>query len=275
MINKCIICNNKRFIKYLDILIKCSKCNLVLYDQNKIKNIKELYKQDYFNGSEYYSYQDDKNIIQLNFKKNLKIIRSFSKSGSLLEIGCAYGYFLELAKKYYNVLGIDIAPEATKFARNNLKLKVRTNSYLNEIITNKLDIVCLWDTIEHLEFPEKFIKKIYQDLNNNGYLFLTTGDIDSLLARIQAGKWRMIHPPTHLFYFSKDTITKLLEKHGFEIVSITYPGIFRNLRQILYSLFIINKKNKGKLILSIINKINLPIYVNTFDIMFVVARKKV
>ena len=271
--SNCVICGNHVFKSHFKNLQKCQICDLVFYRLDKINNTNNLYKKDYFNGKEYFNYKNDKKIIQLNFRKRLKEINRYKKNGSLLEIGCAYGFFLELAKRNFNVTGIDIAPEATEFARKKLKLQVETKSYLDKKIIKKVDVISMWDTIEHLEFPEKFINKINFDLKTGGYLFLTTGDIDSLIAKLQGPEWRMIHPPTHLFYFSKTTITRLLKKHGFEVLSITYPGVFRNLKQILYSLLVLNKHHKINFISTIINKINLPIYLNTYDIMSVVAKK--
>ncbi len=85
----------------------------------------------------------------------------------------------------------------------------------------------------------------------------------------------MIHPPSHLHYFSKKTITLLLEKYNFKVTNVKYEAIYRSLKQIFYSLFILNKRNS-----SICNKIfdkipnNLFIPLNTFDIMHIKAIKK-
>jgi translation elongation factor EF-Tu-like GTPase len=83
----------------------------------------------------------------------------------------------------------------------------------------------------------------------------------------------MIHPPTHLYYFSAGTMAKLLEKYGFTIVSITHPGIYRNLKQIVFSLFFLNKNVGGRFSL-LLDKLNAAIYLNTYDVMQVVAQKK-
>ena len=59
--------------------------------------------------------------------------------------------------------------------------------------------MCLWDTIEHLAEPEAYLEKIAKSLPVGGWLFLTTGDIGSPMARARGSRWRMIHPPTHLY----------------------------------------------------------------------------
>ena len=47
------------------------------------------------------------------------------------------------------------------------------------------DIICMWDTIEHLKRPDLFIKKINKVLKKDGLLALTTGDISSIVAKLR------------------------------------------------------------------------------------------
>ena len=109
---------------------------------------------------------------------------------------------------------------------------------------------------------------------------LSTGDIGSLLARLRGDKWRMVHPPTHLFYFDKSSIYKLLGKHGFEVVEFKHSTVYRNVDSVFQQL--INWKGKKPSVFFILmyrvcrklglTKINFGI--NLFDIMDVVAVKK-
>lgn len=270
----CIVCKNSRKEKMFKGLVRCEGCGLVYYD-NKLEktDLKNLYQEKYFSGEEYYDYKKDKATIQRNFQHRLRDMNRYVKKGDLFEIGCAHGFFLEVAKEFFSVSGIDIAEEPTNFARKNLRLDAATGNYPDLKVGKKRDVFCMWDTIEHLEKPDAFIEKISLELNSGGYLFLTTGDIASLVAKTRGPKWRMIHPPTHLYYFCPDTISKLLKNYGFEVIKITHPGIFRSLRQILYSLLFLDKKGFKKL-KKMFSKINIPIYINTFDIMMVTARKK-
>ena len=68
-----------------------------------------------------------------------------------------------------------------------------------------------------------------------GYLLLTTGDVSSLLPRLQGKAWHLIHPPTHVHYSSRKTITSLLKRLQFEVVDIKYPDVWRSDRQLMRS----------------------------------------
>lgn len=269
----CIICKNSESKIIFKCLSQCEACGLIYYHETDSSlEIQDIYQEGYFTGEEYLDYKNDKEIIQRNFSSRLKEMRLHIQQGSLFEIGCAYGFFLDLAKKYFSASGIDITEKPTEYARQILSLTVKTGDYLSFPLTEKKQIFCMWDTIEHLQKPEEFLQKIHSEMHSGGYLFLTTGDIGSLLAKARGSKWRMIHPPTHLFYFSKKTITKLLRQYGFEVICITHPGVYRNFKQIIYSLFFL-KKNVPKTLEHFLNKFDFPVYLNTFDIMMVTAKK--
>jgi len=84
----------------------------------------------------------------------------------------------------------------------------------------------------------------------------------------------MIHPPTHLHYFSAGSLKRLLTGKGFQVKTVSYPPVARGVQQIFYSLFVLGK-NPGNLVRKIHSAIppGLAVSVNTFDIMFIMAQK--
>jgi len=57
-------------------------------------------------------------------------------------------------------------------------------------------------------------------LNENGYLILDTGIGDDWLDRLLPGVVQWYDPPQHLFVFSSDGITRLLQRNGFRVISL-------------------------------------------------------
>lgn len=245
-------------------IVKC-ECGHIYYNENLSKEqLSELYTGNYFKGEEYSNYLADKTVIQKNFVNRVKLLQKLQPQGKLLEIGSAYGFFLELAAKNYDVEGYEICEEAAKYASENLHLNVHWKDFLLANIPTDKDIVCMFDCIEHLPHPELFIQKISTVLKTNGKLMITTGDINKLIPKMRGKKWRLIHPPTHIHYFSFDSLKRLLEKNGFRIVHKGYPGVYRSFNQLATSLLKTKEPVKS-----------LPGYfwLNTFDIMEVVAEK--
>lgn len=279
----CIICGKNDFILlYNKTLKKCSNCGFITANLDiSEEKLKEYYSENYFKGEEYLDYIADKDVIQYNFKKRLKKIcktKSSVEINNVLEIGCAYGFFGDELRKNLTTVdykGIDVSEDAVKYGANELKLKLQAISYLDlPAPEKKYSDVFMWDVIEHLQKPHEFIAKLSNEIKAGGNLYITTGDISRMLPKIQKSKWRLIHPPTHLHYFSKKTLSKLLKDNGFEVKNISYPPIYRSISQIFYSLFLLNKKEKAWKT-KLFNKISKEKYLkmNTYDIMFVIARK--
>ena len=274
--SSCLVCNNPNFLPYLKGLLKCTSCGFVTTDLKLDKeDMKRIYGKEYFFGNEYVDYKKDKDILQKNFLNRLKTIANYKKGGSLVEVGCAYGFFLELAKKYFSVKGFEICQDAVDFAKG-LSLDVESRDFVSaEILKSSVDVVAMWDVVEHLIDPRLYIAKANYILKQDGLLCITTGDIGSLNARIRKEKWRMIHPPTHLHYFSKDTLRLLLEKNGFQIVHQEYISVVRSVKQIAYSLLMLGE-NRYATLFKVLEKIkltNLQFSINLRDVVLVVAKK--
>lgn len=276
----CLVCGSKLGPSKYKGLLQCKSCGFITSDLDISDNdLKKIYGEDYFHGKEYGNYLLDKPVIQKNFKKRLKtLLRYVSEPStkSLFEIGCAYGFFLEIARNAFGkVFGIDISDDAINYAKNSLELNAISGDFLEYEMTQNYDIYCMWDTIEHLKKPDLFIQKISKHINMGGLLAITTGDISSINAIIRGEKWRQIHPPTHLHYFSRRSLSLLLENNGFKVVYIGYPGSFMSLNNVLYIIFVIKKSLPG--IYKLLNKIGLTklnIYLNMKDLIYIIAKKK-
>lgn len=279
--NECIVCGSEYRESFLPMLIKCQECDhvcadLVLDD----KKLAKLYKKFYFFGGEYSNYLADKKVLQKNFRLRLDVLQNFTnpkRHKYLFEIGSAYGFFLDIAKGHFDIIkGIDISEDAVCYAHGKLNLDVIQGDFLKEDFGDLIfDVVCMWDTIEHLRDPHLYIQKISAHMKSGSLLAITTGDIESLNARIKKDKWRLIHPPTHIHYFSKKTLSILLHKNNFDIVYMRYGGFYRSIENIAYNMFILRKKHEWFYhMLRKIRVTRLDFYLNFFDIVYVIARKR-
>ncbi len=260
-------------------IARCSVCGLAYVKQlPTLEELAAIYAADYWNGRKAYTdYLADKVGTQLHFKHRIASLRKFSSGGKLFEAGCAYGFFLELAQQYWQVKGVDFSEAAIAYARDTLHLPVEQGDFeSNPPEPNTYDVVTMWDTIEHLYDPKLAISKSVEALKSGGYLALTTADLDTLLPKIQKTSWRMIIP-AHLHYFSKQSITYLLEAQGLKVVHFSHVSYYRSVRQMAQ--IITWNKPDSKWRRQLQNQIErLPfmgsyIPLNLYDIMFVVAQK--
>ena len=279
----CRVCgSNEGFKHVLDQLDQCRVCGFVTFHAFNPSELLEIYNEDYFTGDEYPDYVGQQDALRRSMRNHLKQMwRYHPRLDSLLEVGCAYGFFLEEARAYFRkVSGVDICTTPTTYAKEQLGLNVYCDDFLTKDFNNsRFDVICMWDTIEHLLAPEAYLEKARHLLTKDGMLFLTTGDIDSFNARLRGANWRQIHPPSHLHYFSRQTITLLLDRLGFRVTGIETTSYYHTVFNIFAS--IRSRDGKGSRIASMSLALlgeklsrRLGFWINLGDIMFVAARLK-
>ncbi len=280
MMSSCIVCGADRQIPFYDGLLRCGECGHVVADLALGEAaFHALYARSYFFGDEYLDYIADRPVLQRNFGLRLKTLGRFinpARHQRLLEIGCAYGFFLDLARhEFATAQGIDVSADAIRYARSELGVDAVEGDFLaHDFGPQRFDVVCLWDTIEHLRSPHLYIAKAASLLEPGGFIAITTGDIESFVARWQKNRWRLIHPPTHVHYFSRRSLRRLLERYGFSVVYDRYTGFYRSIDNTAYNLFVLRAKlpKLYRLVhLSGLGRIGFPL--NLYDISYVIAQR--
>jgi len=171
------------------------------YSENKIRN---LYKESVKEGL----WKSEELLIDKYFKKDSKI----------LDIGCGTGRTtFQLAKKGYNIIGIDIVPvmiesakELNKEFNARIEFKVMNATYLefeNETFDGAIFSFCGWDQIPKKENRLKALKEIYRVLKYYGHFILTSYSRGGLWP----GNWFKIY---------------LLKPLGFNVKEVEYGDIF-------------------------------------------------
>ena len=167
-------------------------------------------------------------------KYNLPAILEYLPDDSrmiILDAGCGNGFISsEIAKMGHEVYAIDAAEDGIAIASEtyrhiqNLKFFVRSVYDENLIALTggrPFDVVISSEVIEHLYFPQKFLKNMYNVLCPEGCIILTTpyhGYLKNLLISI-FNKWDKhftVHREGgHIKFFSRVTLYEALQKAGF------------------------------------------------------------
>jgi SAM-dependent methyltransferase len=192
----------------------------------------------------------------------LRRLRKYKPSGRLLDVGCATGDFLSVAKNFYDVEGLELSEWSSKAAEERgFVVHRKVLSEMNQ--AEAYDIVTLWGVIEHFEDPEKEVQNIYRLLKKGGLVSLWTGDVGSIVARLLGKKW-WYYQGQHIQMFSRNSLCALFEGNGFSKVYIgcypyvmtmkslrnslsRYPALYKPLRFLLEARLISNIKFTMKL----------------------------
>lgn len=274
--------------KYPEIgIYACPSCKFMVAVTDDIEYTK-IYSEDYFDGTEYLDYTAEERVLKMNFKKLLNtLIRTIGRPRKVLEIGCAYGFFLDVAKNAgIATVGIDISKDGVEFARKKGHHAINGNAEDPEIIRKvietygQFDVVVLWDVLEHIRNVDSVIENIKEALKPGGYIVLTTVDAESKYAQKMGKRWRQIHPPTHVSYFGATNIKVFLQRHNFRNIKIKHIPHLRGVYSIfMYLLQKIASPQKIKSVNARIPKaikkiLMIPFPIYTGDYMLVIAQWK-
>ena len=130
---KCFVCKKNSWESHYKDLFRCSNCGFIRAKEIYFKiKPEEVYGKDYFDKGQYANYKKERLALEQNFKNRLKDIIKHKREGKLLEIGCAYGYFLNLAKKNFIISGIDVNSQTTNIASKLTGIKTLTGDFLTQ-----------------------------------------------------------------------------------------------------------------------------------------------
>jgi len=195
------------------------------------------YDHSYFHGGDYQDYEASEPYIRRNFEQMAERLRSLGPGGRLFEMGCAYGYFLDVAREHWEVAGQDISPAAVEKARARHGESVTCGDLLTTPLANHhYDWVVGWDMIEHVDAPRAYAARAFGLLRAGGSLALSTGDVGSRAARLLGRHWRLLTPPSHLTYFSRRGMERMLRDAGFSEVRFSTVGYERSLDFVAFRL---------------------------------------
>jgi 2-polyprenyl-3-methyl-5-hydroxy-6-metoxy-1,4-benzoquinol methylase len=277
-------------------LVSCGICGLAFVVHNlSTSEINSFYDADDYFDSEYAGdgalsgYEANRLEQEKKAKFALDVIRKYNKGGSLLEIGCAGGYFLKLAEDKYNfkTKGVEISRHMSSFGNKKLGLNIYCGTIDNVPREwQNFDVIYMGDVLEHTSEPLALINKVKSRMKVGGivclelpltYNWTFLGLLIGLTSMIK-GKFGKLYflpsqhrtrfiakPPYHLLMFTKSAIKYFLEHNGF---SVQYVKVYEGKPKVKF-----NAYKLYALLKTIFYFISTYLPQNTFgDRMIVIAR---
>ncbi|HEX2680290.1 MAG TPA: class I SAM-dependent methyltransferase, partial [Candidatus Dormibacteraeota bacterium] len=118
------------------------------------------------------------------FARHLARIESVVRVGKILDVGCANGDFLKVARdRGWQVFGAD--PSAARADVEAAGIPLVGNTVLDAAVkVGSLDAVTFWDVLEHVADPVANLARARALLKPGGVVVLTVPDSANLVARV-------------------------------------------------------------------------------------------
>ena len=141
--------------------------------------------------------------------------------GRLLEVGAGYGLFLAAAREAgWTTSGVELSRTGAKHAQDTLGLDVFCGQLEEAPLTPGFDVVCAWDTVEHVPDPLSFWRTVRSQVADDGVVLFSTPYVSSLPARLLGTRWWTLKPTEHIWHFTPRTHALLLARAGLALTRV-------------------------------------------------------
>lgn len=200
--------------------IRCHSCGLVSLDP--LPGEAELaahHERSYTDGA-YAAFAAAEAVRAAVAADRFARLRPVAVPGPWLDIGASAGEFVAAARVAgIDAEGIEVAAPAVELARRR-GLPVRHVAVQDFNPSRSFAVVTALDVVEHLPSPLPVLERLRGWLLPDGLLALTVPNRASMAARLLGRHWYYYTAPDHVHHFTPTTITRLLERAGFERIRI-------------------------------------------------------
>ncbi|NJK78856.1 MAG: class I SAM-dependent methyltransferase [Chloroflexaceae bacterium] len=202
-------------------LVRCHTCTLIYQNPRPTADAFDLiYPEDYkpHQAEAWADITIHPDIIQAcHF-----VAQHLPNGGKLIDVGCGAGHFLVAIQQQYphwHVIGIDPSPGAGAFAHSYGIPVQQASLETASLEAGVWNAVTLWNVFEHVPNPLGTLQLVRTMLVPDGMLFLGVPMADSWDAKLFGKYWVGWDLPRHFFLPDHNTLGRMLNEAGFEIVA--------------------------------------------------------
>lgn len=204
-------------------VVRCRNCGLIYVNPRIDDEAREAFYSFQTPGDERFVqdwFLESADLHRPNWQRFVRTMHRLLPNGKLLDIGCGAGTFLIEARNMgYEVAGQEVAPYFIEYCRTEQNLTIYGDFMENlDLVPGSFDCVTNFDVIEHHPDPKRLVSQMYDLLRPGGLAVISTHDIGNFFARRYGVKWRYIRPIGHITYFTRETLSHMMEDCGFHVV---------------------------------------------------------
>ena len=164
------------------------------------------------------------------WRRRLEALSRHGARGSLLDVGCGDGLFVEVAQRWgWRCDGIEFSPEGARRAAARLRRPIAVGDLATSaLLPGPYDVVTLWHVLEHLPEPGPMLQAARRRLRPGGTLVVAVPNTDNLpmraAYRLARGRplplWEQGAREPHVSHFTPATLRRILALAGFESIAV-------------------------------------------------------
>ncbi len=199
----------------------CPETGVVYYKHAHNVSYEGDYFLDEYKAQYGRTYFEDETHLRALSRRRLELLAGRTE-GSLFELGCAAGYFLDEARRagFDSVRGLEISGYAAKHARERLGLDVQTRGFLEaDDAPARYDVVAAFYVIEHFAEQRTVFQKIARMLKPGGRFVFALPSVHGPLFEYDPARWEDTHPADHFADYGPGSLRKALKHYGLRLLA--------------------------------------------------------
>ncbi|TVZ25561.1 methyltransferase family protein [Gillisia sp. Hel_I_86] len=267
---RCKLCGNKtEIINYSHSLLRCLNCKLIFSSQHFSQAQLEAIYNELYNADD--PIYKRRSIFEYNLLKNGKPTISYNRklllakwlkpTSQILEIGAGIGtlgMYIQKKFKNHNYTGLELDKTTASKARD-LGINVLEGDFSSiKNFKKKYDLILMWEVLEHIQDLKLCLKLIYERLSSGGVLLFSVPNYkkkDNYNSNSEV--LHQVGPPVHLNFFTIESLHKIIENAGFEVIKLRkkrIPYLSRNKSFFKMIPVVISLKFEGPTIFGVVRK---------------------
>ena len=207
-------CHHKDSSKWVEAtgqynLYTCTVCELTYSDPMRAASA------DFYEANTEYDDKWEFGFLQVK-------MRQLGLKGSLLDIGCGDGRFIEMIRKQFAVTGLDLNRRAVQRAESERQLTdvhpMTLEEFRLKFPSKRYDVITFFHFMEHMEDPNRFLSDLKQCLKPSGIIAVSVPNPNRWTLYWTREVWD--YPPHHLTRWTRSNLCALLESQGFAVMEI-------------------------------------------------------
>ncbi len=221
----------------------CATCSTLYADPwMTVESLRTLYdSEEFFEGKEsnlnYYSFLSGETYLRRTARGRIERFQAHVPGKRLLEVASAAGFFLAEAKAAgFEAEGVEFSGPMARYAAERWQVPVTVGSIEEVVLEDEAyDVIASWGVMTIIRDPKAVMATFHAALKPGGVWAFNTYSRRSLWGRLFGSRWYILVPNTSQIH-DDDTLTRLIDEAGFELVGRRRDRPYASVERLLFVL---------------------------------------